>query len=101
MRTPGMKDWMSLVVGQLTVHDTDLRKLLDGQGLHADSVGASGIVIESYKNRQAPIPPRVKPLLHRLLQDIPLPFAVRVMHVAQSTAIYEELPANGNQAGRG
>jgi hypothetical protein len=98
LRTPG-RDWMSLTVGRLALSGGDLRGALDGRGVHADSLAVIGAVIESFKNRQVAVPPREKQLLHRLLRQIPIPLAISVVQVGQSTAIDEELPAGGQPPG--
>lgn len=100
MRTLSRTDWMRLEAPRITVAGLDFAQLLGGGGFTADSVTVAGGKVESYKNRQAVVPQREKPLFQQLLQRVQMPVRVGVVAVDGFGAVYEELPVKGFLAGK-
>ncbi len=92
-------DWICVRIPQLTLAGLDFRRLTAREAFTADTLAIRGLEVESYKNRQTPVPPREKPLFHRMLQQAGMPVAIGTVLVTDARATYEELPVKGDEPG--
>ena len=91
LRVGDHTDWLALDVRE--VAGTGLRLPFPGndQLLHADSVRVGSVAIASYKDRNQPQSPAVRPMLYTSVQRIPAGFDIPFIDVRHIDIRYEEV----------
>ena len=92
-------DWMALNLDALSCRGVDFGALWDGRGVKIDSVHILSGGFSTYKDRRAPVPTRVKPMVHTTIQRIGLPLDIGKIRLDSLRAEYLELPEHGNRPG--
>lgn len=93
-------DYMQLDVKKLSVIGIDTDKLWNEGTLAADSAHLASGNFVSFKDRNAVVPLRVKPMMHTTIQRLGIPVDVRKMKVENFNATYEEQALNRTTAGQ-
>lgn len=98
-RSRSRRDWIDVDLRELSAHRIQAAEWFRHRRLFIDSISLGSARVHSYKNRQIPVPERVKPLIHESLANFPFAFAIRHITFSDTQATYEELPLQGKTAG--
>lgn len=93
-------DWTEVLSGKIQFTGIDYTALIHEHIVKADSIYIENVRLDSYKNKQVEQPQKIKPLLHEMVQDLPVKIDIKKAIINNSTAIYEELAVSAKQAGR-
>lgn len=92
-------DYMQLDLKNLAITGLDFDHLWNEKEVRIDSVYASNGNFVSFKDRNAVVPQRIKPMMHTTIQNIPIPLSIRKIRLENTNATYEELAKYGSYAG--
>ncbi len=99
-RSATHSDYNEAVIAGVTAYGIDFQTLITDKTLCMDSLDIASGHFLSYKNRQLNYGQKVKPMLHAMIQKIPIPFEISTLSIHHFDAAYEELAVHGNAPGR-
>ncbi|MDR2009886.1 MAG: hypothetical protein LBQ22_05345 [Bacteroidales bacterium] len=90
---------VELVCNDIDVANFDFKELAYNKLLSADSINIYNIVVNSYKNKNIPPTPKVKPLFQHIIQQLPIKIDIPLINVNNAYARHEELALGRTQSG--
>ena len=93
-------DYNEAVIAGLICYGIDFQKLLKEKTVQIDSLHIASGHFLSYKNRQLNYGQKVKPMIHEIIQNIPVAFEINTLSIENFDAAYEELAEYGSTPGR-
>lgn len=88
--------WMDIAVGDVRLQGVSVFQKMYA----AERLQISDATFQNYKNQKIPIEHHDMPMVHDVIQRLPLKLAVRDLQVTNLNIIYEELAENGEMPGR-
>ena len=76
------------------------RPISDDDGVRASEVRVHGWTVSVYSDRRLAGPPQPVVLPHQMFREMDLPVHVDRVEMADGTVVYEEVPPDGDRAGR-
>lgn len=87
-RHPGR---VETTVRDIEIFDPNIEGLLYKQAFHADSISIQNFDLQAYKNKNIPPTSIVKPLLHEVVQQLPIEIDIPLIAIHDGEVVYEEL----------
>ncbi len=98
-RSARHSDWTEFAAEHLHCFNVDFDRLWNEGVVGIDSLYFPTGHIASFKDRRAGYPARVKPMIYKTIQDIPLKLEVRRIKTGDFAAIYEEQGVHSGASG--
>lgn len=99
-KAPNHSDIVDLYIKNIQLSGVHFSELLENR-IAVDSMAIDSVSFWSYKNKQIPpVKVKEKPLLHHIVQQIPIPISISKIKITNGEASYEELAAKGKDPGK-
>lgn len=99
-KNPKHKDWFDIKFDSLSLSGIDFPLLLSKNIVKAKQFDLFNPVLLNFKNQKIEIEHRPMPLVYEVLQKAPIKVDIDSANVNNFKVVYEELPKNGNKAGK-
>lgn len=93
-------DWTQAVVGEVVAQGVDYYRMWHELALSIDTLTVKDAEVTSYKNRRIVRKEQFKPMLHEMIQGVPVGLEIGTAEIVNAHAVYEELSASGDKPGR-
>ncbi len=93
-------DWTQAIVGNVIAQGVDYNRMWHELTLSIDTLTVKDAEVASYKNRRIVRKEQFKPMLHEMVQGVPLGLEIGTVEIIGAHAVYEELSASGDRPGR-
>lgn len=99
-KNPKHKDWFDVKFDSLSLSGIDVPLLLSDNIVKAKQFDLFNPVLLNFKNQKIEIEHRPMPLVYEVFQKAPIKIDIDSANVNNFKVVYEELPKNGNKAGK-